>query len=173
MRFWHIATAWLRSVFLRRRREAELDEELRFHVDRETERLVAAGVATGEAARQARRAFGAVEVVKEQSRDVRGTATWDSLVRDTRHAARRLARDWRFSLPAVVLLGLGIGANTAIFSVVNATLFRPSPFADSTRLVEIYQNTPQGAPGTNTYPAYRDMAAATNVAVVMSNTRSR
>jgi predicted permease len=87
----------------------------------------------------------------------------EHLIRDIRHAARRLGRDWRFSVPAVVLLGLGIGANTAIFSVVNATLFRPSPFRDSSRLVEIYQNTKEGAPGTNTYPAYRDMTAATNV----------
>ena len=98
-----------------------------------------------------------------ESRDARGTAVWDALVRDTRHAARRLLRDWRFSVPAVLLLGLGIGANTAIFSIVNATLFRPSPFADSERLVELYQNTKEGAPGTNTYPVYLDMATATNV----------
>ena len=96
-------------------------------------------------------------------RDARGTVTWDSLAQDARHAARRLLRDWRFSLPAVLLLGLGIGANTAIFSIVNATLFRPSPFADSERLVEVYQNTKEGAPGTNTYPVYLDMATATNV----------
>ena len=75
--------------------------------------------------------FGSVESLKEECRDARGTGVWDALVRDTRHAARRLLRDWRFSVPAVLLLGLGIGANTAIFSIVNATLFRPSPFADS------------------------------------------
>ena len=101
--------------------------------------------------------------VSDQTDLLQGTAAWDSLVRDTRHAARRLLRDWRFSVPAVLLLGLGIGANTAIFSIVNATLFRPSPFADSERLVEIYQNTKEGAPGTNTYPVYLDMATATNV----------
>jgi len=87
----------------------------------------------------------------------------DHLRRDTRHAARRLMRDWRFTSAAVLILGLGIGANTAIFSLVNATLFRPSPFADPDRLVEIYQNDPDGRPGTNSYPAYLDMAAYTNV----------
>ena len=100
---------------------------------------------------------------KTESRGARGTAVWDALAGDTRHAARRLLRDWRFSVPAVLLLGLGIGANTAIFSIVNATIFRPSPFADSERLVEVYQNTKEGPPGTNTYPAYLDIATATNV----------
>jgi predicted permease len=80
-----------------------------------------------------------------------------------RHALRRLVHDWRFSVPAVLLLGLGIGANTAIFSVVNATLFRPLPFADPDRLVDIYQNTKDGAPGMNTYPVYLDITTATTV----------
>jgi hypothetical protein len=76
---------------------------------------------------------------------------------------RRLLKDWRFSVPAVLLLGLGIGATTAIFTVVNATLFRPLPFPDSDRLVDIYQNTKDGAPGMNTYPVYQDIAASTKV----------
>jgi Flp pilus assembly protein TadB len=72
---------------------------------------------------QALRLFGGVEQIKEQSRDARGTAAWEALVRDTRHGIRRLARDWRFTTAAVLILGLAIGANTAIFSVVNAVLF--------------------------------------------------
>ena len=63
-----------------------------------------------------------------------------ALGRDARHAARRLARDWRFTIAAIVILALGIGANTAIFSLINATLFRAQPFADPDRLVDIYQN---------------------------------
>src|SRR5215212_9327817 len=98
MRVWHIVTAWLRSVFLRGRREADLGDELRFHLDRETEQFVATGVDPVEARRQARRAFGSVEVLKEESRDSRGTAFVDHLLRDTRYAARRLRRDWRFTL---------------------------------------------------------------------------
>jgi predicted permease len=163
MRLWHALVAKLRSVFLRGRREADLDEELRYHVDREAERLAAAGVAPAEARLQARRAFGGVEVVKEQSRDARGTSFVDHLARDTRHAARRLRRDWRFTAAAVLILGLGIGVNAAIFSVINAVLFRPQAVASPETLVDIYQNAPGGAPSGNSYPAYLDMTAYTDI----------
>jgi len=85
-------------------------------------------------------------------------------VRDPRHAVRRLVRDWRFTAAAVVILGLGIGANTAIFSLINAMLFRGQSLADPDRLVDIYQNAsnPGGIDG-NSYPAYLDMAAYTDV----------
>ena len=85
-------------------------------------------------------------------------------MRDVRQAARRLARDWRFTAAAVLILGLGIGANTAIFSLVDATLFRRAAIADPDRLVDIYQinSNPSGVHG-NTYPAYQDMAAYTDV----------
>src|SRR6185369_9562412 len=117
----------------------------------------------GEAARQARRSFGSVEVVKEESRAARGTSFIDHLARDTRHAARRLRRDWRFTMSAVLILGLGIGVNAAIFSVVNAVLFRPQPVVHPETLVDIYQNAPGGAPMGNSYAAYLDMAAYTDI----------
>ena len=163
MRMWHILRSRLRSVVFRNGREEDLAEELRLHIEQQAEQWIAHGVEPAEARLRAQRQFGNVESLKEQSRDTRGTAAWDAVARDIRHAARRLARDWRFSVPAVLLLGLGIGANTAIFSVVNAALFRPSPFASPERLVDIYQNDRNGAPSSNSYPAYRDMAAATNV----------
>ena len=163
MRIWHIVTAWLRSVFLRGRREADLGEELRFHIDREIDRLVAAGVAPHQARLQARRTFGSVEAVKEESRDARGTTLVEHLVRDTRHAVRRLRRDWRFTVAAVLILGLGIGVNTAVFSVINAVLFRPQSVVNPDTLVDIYQNAPGGAPTGNSYAAYLDMAAYTEI----------
>jgi len=93
-----------------------------------------------------------------------GGARIDALMRDTRHAVRRLARDWRFTSAAVLILGLGIGANTAIFSLINATLFRQQTVADPDRLVDIYQNgTNAGGLDGNSYPAYLDMAAYTDV----------
>jgi predicted permease len=98
-------------------------------------------------------------VVKERSRDARGTALVDGLARDTRHAARRLRRDWRFTLAAVLILGLGIGVNAATFSVINAVLLRPQAVANPETLVDIYQNAPGGAPSGSSYAAYRDMAA--------------
>jgi putative ABC transport system permease protein len=145
------------------RREADLGEELRFHIDRETERLVVAGVELQQARLQARRTFGSVEAVKEESRDARGTTFVDHLARDTRHAARRLRRDWRFTAAAVLILGLGIGVNAAMFSVINAVLFRPQAVVNPDTLVDIYQNAPGGVPTGNTYAAYLDMAAYTDV----------
>jgi predicted permease len=88
----------------------------------------------------------------------------DALVRDTRHGLRRLARDWRFTTAAVLILGLAIGANTAIFSVVNAVLFRAHAFADPDRLVDIYQNDRAGKPLIVTsYAAYMEMAEYTDI----------
>jgi macrolide transport system ATP-binding/permease protein len=158
-----MVVATLRSLIFRGRREADLGEELRFHLDRETEKLIADGLDPGEARRRARRAFGSVEVVKEESRDARGTTFVDHLARDTRHAAQRLVRDWRFTLAAVAILGLGIGVNAALFSLVNAVLFRENSVADRERIVDIYQNAPGGGAGGNTYPTYLDMAAYTEV----------
>src|SRR5687768_6110242 len=137
MRLWHILHSRLRSLLFRGRRESDLNEELRLHLEREIERLQANGVSTEEARFQALRLFGGVEQIKEASRDARGTAAWDTLVRDTRQGIRRLVRDWRFTTAAVLILGLAIGANTAIFSLVNAVLFRDQAVANPGRLVNI------------------------------------
>src|SRR3954470_3053880 len=164
MRLWHMLRTRTASLLCRRRGEAESREELQQHLDRETERLVASGL-THEAARQlALRHFGGVEWAKELCRDARGTARIDSVARDTRYAVRRLLREWRFTAAAVVILGLGIGANTAIFSLVNATLFRTQPLAERDRLVDVYQvGSNRGGVDGNSYPAYLDMAAYTDV----------
>jgi predicted permease len=88
----------------------------------------------------------------------------DGYLRDTRYAVRRLARDWRFTTAVVLILGLGIGVNTAIFSLINAALFRQQSFANPDRLVDIYQTaTNAGGIDGNSYPAYLDMAAQTDV----------
>ena len=93
-----------------------------------------------------------------------GLALIDMLVRDAKHAVRHLASDWQFTVVAVLILALGIGANTAIFSVVNALLFRPHPFPDSHRLVNLYQNVGErAAPAPVSFPAYRDIVASSNV----------
>lgn len=148
----------------RDRRESELSEELQLHLEREAERLQAGGLSREEARLRALRVFGGVEQIKEASRDARGTATWDALVRDVRHGLRRLERDWRFTTAAVVILGLAIGANTAIFSLVNAVLFRQQAFADPDRLVNVYQNDRSGRPMIVTsYSAYTEMAEYTDV----------
>jgi predicted permease len=97
-------------------------------------------------------------------RDARGTAALDVLVRDTRYGLRRLVRDWRFTTAAVLILGLSIGANTAIFSFVNAVLFREQAVADPDRLVNIYQNDRAGRPLVVTsYSAYEAIAEYTDI----------
>ncbi|HVQ15328.1 MAG TPA: ABC transporter permease, partial [Vicinamibacterales bacterium] len=164
MRTWHIFLSRLRSIFFRSGREADLSEELQQHLERETERLQATGLSREEARFRALRLFGGVEQIKEASRDARGTAGWDALVRDARHGIRRLVRDWRFTTAAVLILGLAIGANTAIFSVVNAVLFREEPLADPARLVNIYQNDRAGRPLIVTsYSTYMEIAEYSDI----------
>ena len=91
--------------------------------------------------------------------------TVETLIRDVQHGARKLVRDWRFTAAAILILSVGIGANTAIFSLVGATLLRRQPFA-SDRLVDIYQNgINRGGIDANSYPAYQDIAAYTDVFV--------
>ena len=163
-RLLHILRSRLRSIVFRARRESDLSEELQLHLDRETDRLQAGGLSPEDARLQALRLFGGVEQLKEACRDARGTATWDALVRDTRQGFRRLVRDWRFTTAAVLILGIAIGANTAIFSFVNAVLFREQAFADPDRLVNIYQNDRAGRPLIVTsYSVYQDIAEYTDV----------
>jgi predicted permease len=164
MRTWHIVRSRLRSMIFRGGRESELNEELQLHLERETERLQATGLSREDARRQARRLFGGVEQVKEECRDARGAAFVDVLMRDTRYGLRRLARDWRFTTAAVLILGLAIGANTAIFSLVNAVLFREQAVANPDRLVNIYQNDAAGRPLiVSSYAIYMEMAEFTDL----------
>jgi predicted permease len=159
VRAWHIVRSRIRSIVFRGGRESDLSEELQLHLERETERLQGTGLSREDARFQGLRLFGGVEQIKEASRDARGTAALDALARDMRHALRRLVRDWRFTTAAVLILGLAIGANTAIFSLVNAVLFRDQGFADPARLVDIYQNDPAGKPLiVVSYDAYKEMA---------------
>jgi putative ABC transport system permease protein len=164
VRAWHIVRSRLRSLVFRGGRESDLHEELQFHLERETERLQASGLSREDARLQALRLFGGVEQIKEASRDARGTAAFEALARDTRYAVRRLVRDWRFTTAAVLILGLAIGANTAIFSVVNAVLFRDSPFKAPDRLVNIYQNDPAGKPlFVVSYDSYKEISQYTEI----------
>jgi hypothetical protein len=183
VRAWHIVRTRLRSlVFSDGReselREADLNEELQLHLERDVERLQASGLSREDARLQALRLFGGLEQIKEASRDARGTTALDALARDTHYGLRRLLRDWRFTTAAVLILGLAIGANTAIFSLVNAVLFRPQRLAHPDRLVNIYQNDPTGKPlVVISYAAYQEIAeykdvfAATMAASIPSPAR--
>jgi predicted permease len=124
MRVWHIVRTWLQSVVYRDSRESDLREELQFHLERETERLQAAGVPLDAARLQARQVFGGVEQVKDECRDARGTAIVDDLVRDTLYAFRSFRRAPLAAVTIVATLGLGLGLVAAVFALLNAFFFR-------------------------------------------------
>ncbi|MCL4846109.1 MAG: ABC transporter permease [Acidobacteria bacterium] len=171
MRTFTFLRSRLRSLFFRGRRESDLREELQAHLDREAERLQATGLRPDEARHQALRLFGGVEQVKEACRDARGMAAFDAVARDTRYGLRRLVREWRFTAAAVLILGLAVGANTAIFSIVNAVLFRAKTFANPDRLVDIYQNDPNGKPLiVVSHDVYRRVADTGVFAATMATT---
>ena len=164
MRLWYIVRSRIHSIFRPGARESDLSEELQLHLEREIERLQASGLSREDARFQALRLFGHVEQIKEASRDAHGTATWDALMRDTRQGLRRLVRDWRFSTAAVLILGIAIGANTAIFSLVNAVLVRDQAVANPNRVVNIYQNDLAGKPLIVTsYATYMEIADYTDL----------
>ncbi len=126
---------WIRRIFQRSQAEKSLDKELQFHLDRQIADYIGAGIEPDEARRRARLEFGILDHIKEEVRDTRWETRLENVVRDFRYAARSLRKDRRFTIVAVLALTLGIGAMTAIFSVVNAALVRPPPYRDPSHLV--------------------------------------
>src|SRR5277367_109834 len=152
----------LRSFFRKGSLDHELNDEMATHIELAMEEYMHKGMSEEEARRKALVRFGGVQQAKEQHRETRGLPWVDVLMQDLRFTFRTLGRDRGFAIIAILILGLGIGANVAVFSVVNTILLRPLPFHDSQRLVWITGNKGEGGQSSMTYSvdAYEDYKAA-------------
>src|SRR6476660_10361627 len=112
----------LRSLFRRQAVESEMDEELRFHFEKKVESLVRSGLGPAEAKRRARLEFGGMDQIKEEYRDARGVSFIETLLQDIRYGLRILGRTPVITSVAILSLALGIGANTAIFSLIDTVM---------------------------------------------------
>jgi predicted permease len=135
---------WKRLQALLRHGELDrgLNAEVRFHIDMETEKNIKQGMSPEDARLKALRSFGPMEKHKEESREARGVSAFETLIADLRYGARALFKHPGYSVLAILTLGLGIGANTAIFSVINGVLLKPLPYEHGDRLVIVQQSRP-------------------------------
>jgi hypothetical protein len=161
---WNVFGLRLRSLLRPARVEHELDEEVRHHLELQVEENVAAGMSAEEARYSALRDFGGVEQRKEECRDARGLAFVDSVRQDLRYALRTLGKNRAFTVVAVVSIGLGVGANSAIFSLVDQALLQQLPVREPERLVLLswkgtFIGKGWGSGDLLSHPMFRDLKA--------------
>jgi predicted permease len=146
-RWWNVAAMRLRSLFRRPQIESELDREVRFHLERQVEENLASGMTPDAARAAALRRFGGVVQVEEECRDTRRLGLLETISADVRYAARTMRKTPGFTAVMILTLGLSIGANSAIFSVIEGVLLRPLPYPRADRIVRIFFRNP-------TYPKF-------------------
>src|SRR5436190_5325151 len=131
----------LRALLRKRNLDAQMDEELRAHIEMQTQKNLKEGMTIERARAAALRQFGRIDSVKETCREQRGIAWLEQFMQDIRFGLRRLGKNPGLAFVAILTLALGIGANTAIFSLVNAVMLRPPPFPESQRLVFVSEKS--------------------------------
>src|SRR5579871_6552500 len=131
---------WFKQLISRRQEDANVQDELAEHLQEKAEELMANGLSREEATIVARREVGNITLIEEHSREVWQWAAIEAVLRDARYAFRQLRRNPGFTFTVLLTLGLAIGANTAVFSMVNALLIRPLPYSEPARLASLVRH---------------------------------
>src|SRR5580704_11024755 len=149
---------WLHRLFRKGLSEKQLDAELRDHLERQISDYIATGMSSEEARRRAQLDFGGLESIKQQTRESRRGNLVENLVQDARYGSRILSKNPVFAATVIIILALGIGANTAVFSILNAVLIRPLPYPQSERLVkaDVFDLKSGDFYGKTSYPDFMD-----------------
>jgi putative ABC transport system permease protein len=176
MKWFNVLRDRLRALRQRETVINDIDREMRSHVELQTEANIKAGMSPAEAHAQAVRSFGNLNRALDAAYDVKGGGLFESVMQDARYGVRMLVKHKAFTAIAVITLALGIGANTAIFSVINELLLRPLPYRDADRIVMLWEVTPEGRHQNTTsrsnYRNWRDQSSSFEQIAAFSDQRN-